>query len=665
METPVPSFEKGATVSEYGDRYGDTEVVAGSVGDDFIRLPMLPEADSVGDSDEEELAKPADFRSASMCVWWEAKGLAPMELGSVSETISLFGFTLSTSDASKGDILHLTSPTDLSEACSFVGRVLDCQRLAFHAGRFDVAAALNTLSRREISRWQAGKNGNALAVDQVARICLTILNAAEIVRKCNLRFDSAPQRSVFELPFDSQILLALVSCYLKGLHAFILRSTPTQLQTALRPWFQDASALLALAMFLFTRDDNGHKLKPPPFLKEGSTSMKPFHEVDCDVHSVPGDVTTEVTEESDILKNNRLQFLLEEIAKAFRLRGLLGGKLYTCTVNEALERAFNAAKLALSCSSQVELHVLTSVVCQLGCTVLGTLTQVANALKGSNGDSMKVDYFDVYKSVDRILLYLRGLRRHDAMIEVVVAPLFAANVALATCVRAYDKVNLRLELLLWKPAHGTGRFGFMHLSELLWSQFAHLRSNLPRLDQIERGAADGGSAITADLPVSVSGSNAAVAKRIYQLGVRPHHLSLGGDWNLVRELNPFSGVTSKTSDQKGLGGTAKSAALKKSCLQLVRAVRGLVDAYHTMEFSWEHMPLSRRQTYGQAPVTTSVVPGSLFVAGRHLQTLRLNDCTLTQLPLLFGHYFCNLKVSLRLLPFISHRHHLTQCRYWS
>jgi hypothetical protein len=130
----------------------------------------------------------------------------------------------------------------------------------------------------------------------------------------------------------------------------------------------------------------------------------------------------------------------------------------------------------------------------------------------------------------------------------------------------------------------------------------------------------------------VSEANKLLADSVDKLEVHPHHVSMFGDWNLVRGAALF-------------GRTR--AELLKPFLEIVLAQHNLLS----MRLSLKGCPLELRYPSGDAALPA--LPHALLLTGASTVRLDLTCCRLTVLPFHFGRYFPVLEVLFALGTFLD------------
>lgn len=264
--------------------------------------------------------------------------------------------------------------------------------------------------------------------------------------------------------------------------------------------------------------------------------------------------------------------------------------------------------------------------------IFGALESGANYFQtGAANNELR----ELHSVIDNILIQIRSLSSAIPIMDLLLSPVFAANVALAVSLKLYDTAHYRLESLLCKLtdeyANCQIRRLFAPYSELLWSQLIQLRASLPtRL--VDSGATVESARVSLKLPKHIVDSHAALCNSISELGVYPHHVSLNNDWNLVEALR-VSGILNMPKRVQ------KQSTLHCSCRALHRVLMRVNS--ECIRFSFGNTDLKIR---GTCQDIKSAIPHSLILAGPSMIELDLSGTGLRRLPLHFGLYFPKLQV---------------------
>jgi hypothetical protein len=115
---------------------------------------------------------------------------------------------------------------------------------------------------------------------------------------------------------------------------------------------------------------------------------------------------------------------------------------------------------------------------------------VLRALKGAadqthdNDQVHSVELGRLYSRIDSFLLRLLQEVYEESLVQILLAPLFAANIALACTLKLYGSAHVRLQFLIdaGRPDPPFQSLNLFMYSDLLWSQLVQLRSCLPPVD---------------------------------------------------------------------------------------------------------------------------------------------------------------------------------------
>jgi hypothetical protein len=174
--------------------------------------------------------------------------------------------------------------------------------------------------------------------------------------------------------------------------------------------------------------------------------------------------------------------------------------------------------------------------------------------------------------------------------EFLLAPVYAANIALAATIRRYDKAQHRLERLLCdrqivgiskvcKLLEGT----LMPYSELLWSQLIQLQAALS-----QRLQASSITVMTNDsLPTEQQVVSQAIEGSLTSLEVFPCHVVLRNDKTLLKIMN------SQTSEVETLTESLLNLHPRKWCHPAI------ISIYRSLDKRWSY---ARVRTFIQSPL---------------------------------------------------------------
>ena len=255
-----------------------------------------------------------------------------------------------------------------------------------------------------------------------------------------------------------------------------------------------------------------------------------------------------------------------------------------------------------------------------GSVVLGIISAVQSVIQcPSKRDIPLVQVSAICSSIDSCLVLLRRLSRNMPLLELLLAPLFGANVALGCSPRKYTESFDRLVTQLANRDPTKNRL--MPSSDLLWSMMVVFRICLPRS---ETSGEDGTppSAPSWELPNDVKCGHEALADHIEELDVRLHFVTAFGDKFLVEAIN-------------------ESVASRDSCDALVE--QSFYDD-RQIDFDLANADFSFSSSQQSLVGVRPTLPVSLLVVGPRLRSLRLRSCSISSLPHFFGKYFPNLEV---------------------
>jgi hypothetical protein len=233
----------------------------------------------------------------------------------------------------------------------------------------------------------------------------------------------------------------------------------------------------------------------------------------------------------------------------------------------------------------------------VGYVILGCAQSACVNSHGDDGVDFSATLTPIDSCIHKLVVSLTTIASTDPLSELVLAPLYALSVSLASTLRRYGKAQQRLEVAL-NGVLSTRQIssGYMIYSELLWSQLIQLQCSLPQETTNELANAAG---------------HERIARVVHAFAVHPNHVTLSGDWNLMREQ-----VRYEVCQLAFFGG------------------KPLVCT------------LTRIQMPASLSVTSLAFPRSAMIVGSHLSALIAKKCQLRELPVTFGQHFPNMKVSL-------------------
>jgi Putative zinc-finger domain len=590
-----------------------------SENNDFVAFPMeLIEPVTANDSskidedcgNEHLLLPPSHGQQVSYRAWWmdtfyieSTPDLPPC--ASIMEILAVYGVDWTpANDNIKTDVVRMrplneTCITTAIDACRHACRLIDCTRLAIHAGRFDISQTVEDLSNEVFESFQpsisSGENGNPFT-NILSDCCLDLL---KMTNREAFAFVSDKFACSFVVAFKTQVTMALASYFFETLHLYIHACQEKSMQTSLEEW-----------------DEAGHDLRR--YIPMSYEDMPPedMHgyvaryctKIDCILETNPRHNIATIKDLILICRGSI--WLIPFVAKTTSTRAVIDQILYP-----TFYAVRNMIQLNLNDRLSTEINVLKGI-CFVSYIILGVQTYVANhgPWKTSNGGNTTQhnEFRELYSSMDKILVELRALASNLPLVDLLLSPIFASNIALATSLKLYDTSQYQLLSLVGDVSNGS----FSRYSELLWSQLIHLRMSLP-LRSVQYAMSTAPSTMDAELPKEIEKNHATLCKVISRLGVYPHHLTLRNDWNIVKGVNQ-SNVTEYYS----------------SCILLHNSL--IHPSNEKYKIILRDIPM---MTIGCCGKLQSSIPHSLLVAGAMICTLDLSGMGLRRLPLHFGLYF--------------------------
>jgi ribosomal protein L7Ae-like RNA K-turn-binding protein len=608
-----------------------------------IRLALASRSNSLQKDDYIELPIDGTFKDAAhqyekgVASWTEIEAAYATELTSLSDTESSHRIALQ-APASFKDVMSrlnciiveengrsLLSPQkktdDLITQREFLGSVVHWVCLSVHAGRFDASQAVFNHFEREVALWGGDTSLMVEVFRRLADMAKVACDKAYVVSKTDSFF----------VAYESQLTFALVSQFALSLRAVL---HCTRLNDALRAEANDLSSA-------FCQSDKAD---------DSVEATIRLHQLDTSatVNSVSAGTTTICT----LLKS-----LKDDISHGILLCASASKAIELRDIIDQLQPAWNAAKDILRrvvSDDQNDMSAaFRSILIQMGYCILGCIKRAADFVD-NNGEKqgLKTDIAELYVAIDKIVSSLNRMASRIPLLQLLLSPLFAANLSLACTTQLYDRVQNRLEDLLLGTSDR--KPGLTCLSELLWSQLLQLRSSLPtpsniRSIDVHRDAPCG---VKFELPAAIARSNRRLAQHISMMGVYPHHITLHGDRIIVRELNMLLKASSQFESQrckmrKDGNGLCVSSDLSEHCQTILRSMYGAETAQSSQKtFDFTSKPLLHAVCDGHNPLYESF-PRFLLVAGNVITQLRLRKCELGAIPFPFhfGHYFPALSVS--------------------
>jgi hypothetical protein len=576
--------------------------------------------------------------------WWDTSGIisnfmqCPHPFSQIRE---IFSF-----DTDEVRFLIEDSDRIPSALYIWLGKVSGICALSTHAGRFDVACSLlQDINRRLRAKQQetqeTAPNKSPMVLTR-SRIAVGITTCFSRLLEKSFLYDSNPGDDIFLFAFQTQLKISLVSAYLHSLYTQEIDPTFSSTQTlhhfeeiwvgleaaltSVPPAYCEVMEWEKLQQVLFSAsrdEDRGEKPRKPRqndinhgtaslfFLSSGGT-------LEC------------------LSLINRVQFSLNAIASLDSL------------MNTALRSSWSAFnhlfedKKSGSSSSRHDLLFFS----QIGSIVLACLRRASTAIELSDTGFAKslMDYIELYNLTETILCWLESIPSTESWIDLLLAPLFAANIALGCRLQQYDKICRRLQDFLMHRPRNESCAGLCTFSELLWSQYIQLHFTLPY--NIAMGNMDGQnghSSLTWEIPMEVNKSHQAMCQVLSSREVSPHHVVAPHDQTMVYEVIPVLSSESKISseredkfseNEKAEGGRVFTS----SCSSSIRDFYNL--EHEPMSFVFHRdsacMENGGSRLYPGIPLS---IPTGLLFAGSSLKSLSLNGFGLERLPDHMDMYF--------------------------
>lgn len=583
-------MEKGAEIGSKSDHVATIEW-----NDDFVSLPPISKAaeedDSVSsdgiagqaqDSDSVAATLDNDGDASLQTLWWLTNDdiariknhpgtMSTLQL-SLTDWLKLVGgFQIKQLSDENAVILTFGGyPTVPREAISFVGRVVDCVRLCVHAGRFCLTHALCEFAQRSLSHVFTD-SGNSEAETDIGDVLVKVVErlAKERDRAFNFNSDS---KATFCCAFEVQVSMAALARSLRLLY---------ELQTDYKndPGNYGLDELLVMATRFAKHETTSRKKQTEKYtfldlFTRDETNKK---------HNSSTDDTTRLSHgtPSNII-------LLGQSIMASATQSTMNS-----LVDNMLKPALSDLQLFAD-ESNIEEQCMVALVI-MGYVILGCAQSVCSHVRGDLGVGLSATLTPIDSFIHKIVNTLTSVTSTEPLADLILAPLYALSVSLASTLRRYGKAQHRLEVAL----NGVGARrrisgGNMIYSELLWSQLIQLQCSLPQ---------------ETTYALTATAEHERVAHLVHAFGVHPNHLTLSGDWNMLKEP-----VRHELCEHVFFGGNL--------------FVCTLTDI----------------QIPAPSSVASLAFPRSVLLVGPHLSALAARNCHLQELPMTFGLHFPNMKV---------------------
>ena len=539
-------------------------------------------------------------------------------------------------------------PTSPAEKISLVARVVDCVRVSIHAGRFDLTHALCNFVSATLNGASAD-NRESDADCTIDILLRTVVQHMKTTRDAAFGFNS-DQRSTFRCAFEAEVSLSTMATFLNLLHTTEQTDDPVERGADwLRQWSDTLDEVLGL--FHTASPEDTRDLGPQQKEAKPTNRYKRQREYNFLKIVAPDD-------DSIVTKKKTPLDYLEVLCGSTRTGLSIVKSSAQATVDSLVDDFLTPALSDLRrlagetsrgdkgahCDIQSSLYMMGYLL--LGCA------ESACAHAFSLGD-LDVDTSATLTAIEscthQIVTALTAIASGEPLAELALSPLHALSVSLASTLRRYGKAQHRLEsalnsVLAKRRISLYGHVGLMLYSELLWSQLIQLRASLPLQSETPSKVK------SLSLPDSIESGHEALAVSLVRFGVHPNHVTLCGDWNLLKAF---------CVDSEGNVGL-KKPHIRKQCHTLLSNIFTTANqsiattSNDTTESSMQSMlslsnlPLSLTPNASKSlPMAWSLAfPRSALLAGQNLHLLVANKCKLKELPVTFGLYFPNLKVCL-------------------
>ena len=598
------SSSLGTAESLSGDKAGENNTAENfASNEDFISLPSLhlkkggyQETQLLfrGGIDDLLTAKKAAYKSGSF-LWLAESSLRELPDRRLSADLLL---------QRDGALLFASSdvPKDNSEGFAVLARLISYICFASHAGRYDVTSKLFLLADNLCEGWKT--HGNA------GNMSSSIVELMREMENQSFAYDSTEGSHIFHQCFEIQIVGAVLVCILDDLSSSQVDMEPERCQDA---WSKFLLALHGSVVRNGKRPDSAGKVLD--FLKYDAFVWKKETTLDEELNSQS--------------LSKMLHLFLDDFKTARETRGHMSGLLsLPFLIDQVLPRSLQLFQDLVKSGLEAErkpTRVVFKRVSILSEVIFGSIENAASRIcVDENVEQHKSDCLALFVTIDRILKAVQKEAPLFPPLELILSPLFAANCALASTIKLYDRAHQKLQSLLSFDYVGSPSPSLCNLSELLWSQLIQLYSSLPKRSEVSPGVPQRRRILSSE----IRDVHDLISSEVGARGVFPHHVSLSNDWHLVDYL-------SQQNDD----------AFCRTCQDLSMQMWDRSSQAAEIDFRLAEKRLSYRSTRGEACQIGTTVPYSLLLAGRSLSSLCLVRVSLKTLPAYFGSYFPSLKVS--------------------
>lgn len=620
--------------------------------DDFLSLPPAsqPAAEEEEDSDDsnsdngvtenvtvDQEVTNKELQGGESSFWWQTEEdaarmkvsqskLSSLQL-SLTDWLSVVGGFVLENDTDENGLVSTVlkfqgayPPAPPVQVIAFLGRVVDCVRLCVHAGRFDVTHSLCDYAQTTLLKVLSDMNTQDDSNEHNALVTAlrTSVDILKTARDSAFHFNSA-KVTTFQCAFQAEVSMAMLNSSLRLLFARISSDDETS---------DPMDKVFTMLSFVATR----------------------FHASETDVRPIPfalEDLSEEWRFLSKIKRDGNLieeewqdpSFHLDFVASKVLERGQrIIEVLSECPLEAFAEDVLKPVLNELRQYSNSQKENGSSLDCipilyTRGYIILGCAQSVCAQIvsRGDQGfDTSTLTAID--SCIYQIVTCLANITSTEPLAELCLAPLNALSVAMAATLRRYGKAQRRLEAALnavLAKRRSALCGGYLVYSELLWSQMIQLRSSLPLLpDSTE-------SKRLASLTADTKSEHRSIASTAYAFGIQPSHLTLCGDWNMIKVFDLNS---------------RKYAALvhvRKYTFSLLESLFS-TQRHHvgsSLFCNLWHLALTETSMAKRVPSSPSLAfPRSTLLVGRELSVIVANNCDLKQLPVTFGKCLPNLKV---------------------